>query len=147
MQVMVVPYTGIGKMIKFVNCVTKKLIYTLWWSICKKVSVKDIFYFFTLSLWSHAESTYLQMNQIRDPLPPCTHFNKKVTSIKQLIYAFGQTPPPSLSAYVFYGCPFYVTINAAKSHNFSDMKVVFIVLDDCYFCYHRTLLFLSYLYT
>ena len=37
-------------------------------------------------------------------VPICTHFKKRVTSLKQKMYTFGQAPSPLL-AYVLYECP------------------------------------------
>ena len=37
--------------------------------------------------------------------PPHLHFNKRVTSLKQQMYAFGQAPSTPLPGYELHGCP------------------------------------------
>ena len=54
----------------------------------------------------------LKQDRYLIPLPQCSHFNKRVTSIKQQLYALGKTLPLPLSVYVLSEC--LLLQNAAK---------------------------------
>ena len=43
---------------------------------------------------SHPQSNYIQISQIFDPPSPVARILTRVTSVKQKIFAFGQTPSP-----------------------------------------------------
>ena len=47
----------------------------------------------------------LKQDRYLTPLPHCSHFNKRVTSLKQQLYTLGKTLPPHLPVYVLSESP------------------------------------------